>query len=339
MTPLEAAAHLCRLTGSANLAIYLGASRDTPPRELRVTLSMRRRRLQAMMHNPKHGAEARFVVRNGALLSEALDDLQAHLQDMTSRAEAQHLPAIEMMLRGMLTTGELPPSRLRRLRDGALELGVRPETFDQLWRRLAPARTAVTRPASTRRPARRPGVQRRPGAHARLRLREGATSDDLDAAYIERSSEATTEAERRRLQIAYRVLSHPAARQRYESGYAPVERPVPQRPARSPVPLRIVGPRIREIPMDRPDLVEIEVGVDVAGRADVLVDEAWLMVATASIDLAAPEPRFDVWVDRQRLPWSAGAASVRVRWEGHEASVEYRTPHFLFRMGRSLSLV
>ncbi len=334
MRPLQAAAELCRLTGKANLADFLGQPRDAPPAALLRALDQRKRWLQSMLTNPKYRLQAAFVLRHAAALREVCEDPEPHFQEMVEQAEQRHLPAIERMLQGLYTAGPIAPRRLDELRRGASELGVRGESFDRVLASVE-QRTMTAhrpRPRRTKAPTPRP---RRPEP-----LAEGGRAprgESLDATYQRRLRDATSDAERQRLAIARRVLAHPAARERYEVMLAtPSVGGPPSTNRGSATPegsiVFVSGALVREIPRRRPDEVTVVVSGDSAGTATVTCDVPWLTAHPSALQLVAGTHTIVVAVLRDELPWTARSGAVSVRSRESELQVEYRLPHFLYRM-------
>ncbi|MEN0066179.1 MAG: hypothetical protein AAGA48_28820 [Myxococcota bacterium] len=213
MNRLEVAAELCRLSLMPNLAAYLRKEVHAPSDQLVASLTARRRKLQSLQSNAKYRDEALLVMRNFAALCEVCEDLTDHLDDMARRAELRHLPAIEMMLRGLVVTGPLPPDRLLRLRQGAVALGIRRETFDEiatsLLARFRPEEQEAPQPTSPPMEAVESMESGSDSLWEELGTPAGASEDELEAAYALRMSETRDPDELRRIQIAHRVLSHP----------------------------------------------------------------------------------------------------------------------------------
>ena len=193
---------------------WLGLPVDAPPEELHEALKARRRQLQSMLANPKRQREASFVVRNIGSLDTAIDQIEAHIEDMARRAEAKHIPALELMIEGLLSTGHVDPVRYEQLLDRVLALGVREQTFRGLYERLSMRRAPITRASSA------------PSGdvtlYERLGLRAEASAEEIRQAISGRLSAITgdspeADAERTRILIADAVLQNPGARRLYDA--------------------------------------------------------------------------------------------------------------------------
>ena len=127
------------------------------------------------------------------------------------------------------------------------------------------------------------------------------------------------------------MLAHPAARERYDrrSGRA----------LRSgATTLRIVGRRVRPLPDDRTDVIEVQVEPPTHAVVSVAADQPWIRPTTHQLHLGAAAPRVVISFDDRQLPWRSGRGTVVFRLGDQEERVEYRSPHLLHRIGRTLNL-
>ncbi|MEO0604452.1 MAG: hypothetical protein AAF211_23665 [Myxococcota bacterium] len=344
MDRLQVAAELCRLSRMPNLAVYLRQEVDAPADRLLGALDVRRRILQGRASNPKYRQEAALVMHHYALLVDVCKDLGPHLEDMADRAEARHFAAIEMMLRGLLATGPLAPSRIARLREGAVSLGVRPAKFDQvvseLMARLRPDEVEeddeVTEPGSPPEPSPTslPPAPASPDVWATLGVSPSATPDEIEAAYQLRADEMLP-AERQRLDIAYRVLASPSARLRLLASRP--GRPVVGQGEEIDEPIQVLGPSIRSLP-DRSE--RIRVRIRTSGDRDLRIESevAWLEPVPDRLPLTPGVHVVEVRVHRELLPWSARTTTLRLVAPSSVSLLEYRVSHFLFRVARRLAM-
>lgn len=235
---LELAATFCDLVGRPNLLDYLGLPADSAPDVAQKKLRARRKYMQGMQSNPKYKAEAIFLIKNFSSLSEVLEQPVPYLADARRRSESQHLPVLEMTIKGALTGGTLNHDQEDYLRRNATELGVSEATFEVLLDRLA----------------RDAGV---PRANAGLRVSEGelknldlydvigaprhASHDELFRRYTEHRtsiqqlpSAEQRESERTRLEKAWKVLGDDVARQKYDLSWTRTGPPAVRRSFESP---------------------------------------------------------------------------------------------------------
>lgn len=195
MTPrqLDLAHEFCERVGKADLLDYLELGADASSEDARAALKARRRKMQGMQSNPKFRDEARLLIRNFQALDAVLAEPSEHVRDMGRRRESNHLPILEMTIRGVLAGGPLTTEQEAYLRANARELGVSESSFDALLARLqaeppgtpasARPRPISASPASARSTAatRTPAPPRSPRG-ADLREASGALGD-LSAPY------------------------------------------------------------------------------------------------------------------------------------------------------------
>lgn len=213
------------MVGAPNLPAYLGLPVTASTAELTAALQARRRLLQGMLANPKLQREASFVVKNMAALEATLQDVPGHVEAMIRRAETRHVPALELMLDGVLASGPLSPDRERQLLRGVLALGLREQTFRALLAR-AVERSGVTRAPAPSPPLPPTGAE--PTLYALLQVLPTAGAEEVRTALAERVNAAeSVGAARERLSIAGCVLLHPGARRLYDRhiGLAPTTEP------------------------------------------------------------------------------------------------------------------
>lgn len=217
---LELAAEFCKLVGAPNLLVYLGLDESADPGDARARLKARRKFMQGMQGNPKYKREALFLIRHFTGLCEVLNDVPGYISDAMRRAESEHLPVIEMTVRGVLAGGSLSDDQVQYLRRNAAELGVTEVTFWHVLNRVAaeigvPVHETPPSPASPPEPP--------VDLYTLLGIAPTANEDDVRIAYTRRLEELDEltdpeagEALRRRIEIARKVLQNEAARRSYD---------------------------------------------------------------------------------------------------------------------------
>jgi len=214
------AADFCKLVGAPHLLAYLGLPEDAAPEDARGKLKSRRKFMQGMQGNPKHKREALFLIRSYKALLGVLDDLPTYRADAARRAESEHLPVLEMTMRGVLASGGLTPEQEEYLKRNALDLGVTESTFYTILHQLAEElgiKTSDGIPA----PKAPPGADAPIDLYQLLGISPNATSDDIRIAHELRSGEVQSEdtdgeVQQKRIEIAGKVLSNEAARRHYD---------------------------------------------------------------------------------------------------------------------------
>ncbi len=217
---LETAAEFCKLVGSPHLLAYLGTDENADSGDARAKLKSRRKFMQGMQGNPKYKKEALFLIKHFSSLNEVLGDLPVYMADAGRRAESEHLPVLEMTMRGALAAGGLSADLEDYLRRNALELGVSESTYRELLHRIAkemgiPMRGGLPTPAPP------PGRDSPMDLYQLLGISPHAQLDEIRVAYEMRlgeldRSDPNSEALRRRIEIARKVLSNEAARRHYD---------------------------------------------------------------------------------------------------------------------------
>ena len=216
---LDLAAELCALVGAPSLFVYLEATEATDAAELRSRLKKRRKYMQGMQGNPKYKQEAVFLIKHFSALHDVLDDVSAYKADLRRRAESEHLPVLEMTIRGVLASGGLNADQYNFLRHNAIQLGIAEATFEEALRRAA-SESGIPMVGGLPTPTPAPMRNQATDLYAILGLDNRATVRQIEAAYAARRAEV----ERglpdpdmlRKLDIAKKVLSNEAARIQYD---------------------------------------------------------------------------------------------------------------------------
>jgi hypothetical protein len=220
---LEAAAEFCKTVGVPNLLVYLGLDESADLAEVRNKLKSRRKYMQGMQGNPKYKKEALLLIKHFQSLNDAVADLAEYLVDARRRAESEHLPIIEMTVRGVLAGGGLTTEQEEYLRRNALELGVTEATFRDVLIRVGRELAVPVKGPKDPTPAPPPDRESQIDLYTLLGITTNATEDDIRIAFKRRMAEleasGPSEAaarQRKRLEIAQKVLSNEAARRHYD---------------------------------------------------------------------------------------------------------------------------
>lgn len=337
---LDNAATFCKLVETPHLLAYLGLSEEVDPAEARAKLKSRRKFMQGMQANPKYRREALFLIKHFTSLSAVLEDSGTYLQDVQQRAESEHLPVLEMTVRGVLAGGGLGAKQEAYLRHNALELGISDGTFQHVLERIASEMeislggiAPTTLPTSL-------------DLYGLLGIDPRATPDEITAAYEQRLSELEADDPAlERLTFAKKVLSSEESRRHYDLTTArtgPPARTRESRPdlaetvrptsPRSKLPggasrLELLGDPVRSLPL-RSEPVEATIELRnggsgaMAGHAEA--DVPWLIVTPEQLDPTATEQTLRVRLDKATLPDDATAGVVTIETDrGERASVVF----------------
>ena len=353
---LELAAEFCKLVGSPNLLAYLGLDDSADAGEARSRLKSRRKFMQGMQGNPKYKKEALFLIKNFSSLNEVLGDVKAYGGDARRRAESEHLPVIEMTVRGVLAAGGLTTDQEDYLRRNAIELGVSENTFRELLTRVGKELGVPMKGPRDQTPGPPPHREHALDLYTLLGISPTANEDDIRIAHGRRMEDVARmpDAEaagalRKRIEIAQKVLSNEAARRHYDLTAARTGPPARAREFRPdqaatapPVRERTFepsaaapgGPRL-EILGDPVRPLRLRVGITVesivirnCGEGPmggvVAVDVPWMAVDPTRLDPAAVEQRISVQVDKADVPEAATNAVVTIQTDrGDRARVVY----------------
>lgn len=319
------------MVGVSDLLAYLGLDESADPAEIRIQLKARRKFMQGMQSNPKYKREALFLIKNFSSLNDVLADLPAYLGDARRRAESEHLPVIEMTMRGVLASGTVTDEQLAYLKRNASELGMSEQTFEELFERVS-LEFGVSSDAYTPRAAVPLGITPPPDGspvdlYQLLGISASANEDDVRIAYHKRLEELDNtnnvveqEAMRRRIEIARKVLENEAARRHYDLTAARTGPPARSRefrpdqaatappvqsrntgatpsklPARTgPARLEILGDPVRAIWPGRSVIVTIRNGGEAPMHGTVAADPPWLKATPAVLDPGAAEQNITV---------------------------------------------
>lgn len=220
---LEAAADFCKQAGVPNLLAYLGLDERADVAEVRNKLKSRRKYMQGMQGNPKYKKEALLLIKHFQSLNDAVGDLAVYLADARRRAESEHLPIIEMTVRGVLASGGLTSEQEEYLRRNALELGVSEATFRELLVRVGRELSVPVKGPKDPTPAPPPEREAQIDLYTLLGISSNATDDDVRIAHQRKMAEldasGPSEAankQRKRIEIAQKVLLNEAARRHYD---------------------------------------------------------------------------------------------------------------------------
>lgn len=236
---LDLAAEFCDLVGKPNLLEYLGLPESASPEALQKKLKARRKYMQGMQSNPKYRAEAIFLIKNFAALNGVLGSPLHYLEDARRRAESQHLPVLEMTIKGVLAGGSLNYDQEDYLRRNAVEIGVSEATFDEILDRLATA-------ANVRRAGAgltvTPEELKNVDFYRTLGVARHASRDEIYGRYRARTEEAKSlpdpaqrDALRTRIEKAWKVLSDEVSRQQYDLSWARTGPPARSRDVPRPI--------------------------------------------------------------------------------------------------------
>lgn len=221
---LELADEFCKLVGNAHLMEYLGLEPRVSAEEARSKLKKRRKYMQGMQSNPKYKNEALFLIKNFAALDAVLNDPTGYLDAVGRQQESEHLPILEMTIRGVLKGGQLTEDQEVYLRRNALELGLSERTFEDTLTRLA-AQAGIARPGQEE-DLEEIEVEEEPELtdhYGVLGVRPSASRDEIYDAYRARYREVRNLADRSKadrlyqaIDRAWQVLSDAGARDTYD---------------------------------------------------------------------------------------------------------------------------
>ncbi len=236
---LDLAAEFCELVGKPNLLAYLGLPEGASPEAAQKKLRARRKYMQGMQSNPKYRAEAIFLIKNFAALNAVLANPIPYLEDARRRAESQHIPILEMTIKGVLAGGSLNYDQEDYLRRNAIEIGVSEATFEELLDRLA--REAKV-PRATDRLTITPEEFRTTDFYQVLGVPRHASRDEIYARYRARAEEAKRlpdparrSALRTEIEKAWKVLSDEKSRREYDLAWTATGPPARTREVARPV--------------------------------------------------------------------------------------------------------
>lgn len=134
---LEVAHRFAELVGAPNLMEYLGLDPSASGDEVRAKLKERRKYMQGMQSNPKYKTQALFLIKNFGALDSVLTNPLAYLDDARRRQESEHLPVLEMTIKGVLKGGALNQDQVDFLGHQAKELGISEQTFQETLERVS----------------------------------------------------------------------------------------------------------------------------------------------------------------------------------------------------------
>jgi hypothetical protein len=351
----ELAAEFCALAGVPSLLHYLGAPDSDDATDLRARLKKRRKYMQGMQGNPKYKQEALLLIKHYTLFGEVLGELPAYRQDVRRRAESQHLPVLEMTIRGVLASGGLNGEQKDFLRHNALQLGIADVTFEETIKRLA-AEAGIPMMGGLPTPPPAPLRGQATDLYAILGVNNRATVADIDAAYAMRRRELESglpDADHlRKLDIARKVLSNEAARVQYDQTAARTGPPVKRREFEPPKPkatappvrprswspdapaatndarLEILGEPVRVMKLvgarNAVERVRIRNGGSGPMPGTAVADVPWVRVKPSALDPDATEQALEVTAIAGEAPEGASTAVVTVSTErGERARVVF----------------
>jgi hypothetical protein len=236
---LDLAADFCDLVGKPHLIAYLGLSETATPEALQKKLKARRKYMQGMQSNPKYRSEAIFLIKNFSALNSVLATPIPYLADASRRAESQHLPVLEMTIKGVLAGGSLNYDQEDYLRRNALELGVTEATFEEVLARLA-GEAGVER--ATEQLTVTPEEMKSVDFYRLLGVPRHASRDEIYGRYRSKKEEAKNlpdasqrDAARTRVEKAWKVLSDESRRQQYDLSWSRTGPPARNRDVVRPV--------------------------------------------------------------------------------------------------------
>jgi hypothetical protein len=210
---LELAAEFCKLAGKPNLLDYLGLKPETSPEEAQEALKKRRKYMQGMQANPKYKNEALLLIKHFSAFTALMNEPAAYYKEARKREESQHLPVLEMTIRGALRGGPLTPEQVDFLRRNATELGIGEDTFvgtlDKLVAEAGVVARPVTQPVQRQAtpvnqdvpPVRTAAVQ--PAPPSRPQQLQTGTLDEVDITDHYQVLGVTRDANKAQLQEAY----------------------------------------------------------------------------------------------------------------------------------------
>lgn len=144
---LELAAQFCEMIGFDDLVDFLGLEPGVPGAEAQAALKKKRTFYQSMQSNPKHADKAKFFIKHYRALNEVMGDPSAHLAHQQRSRNADKLPMLEMAIDSVLADGVFTPQEEAFIRESAENIGIDPETVDQILEERI-AKTGARRAAS-----------------------------------------------------------------------------------------------------------------------------------------------------------------------------------------------
>ncbi len=316
---LDLADQFCKLVGKPHLLAYLGLTEDASPEAAKKKLKARRKYMQGMQSNPKYKNEAIFLIKNFSALSKVLDTPIPYLKDAKRRAESQHLPVLEMTIKGVLAGGSLTHEQEDYLRRNALELGVSDVTFEEVLDRLC-REAGVDRASAALQIT--PEELKSVDFYHLLGVPRHASRDEIYARYRTKKEETTTisdprarESTRTRVEKAWKVLSNPETRQKYDLSWTrtgpparnrtvarpvqaatappirlrdqdPSQPPPTSQPSLTPARMEVLSERQQSVPIAAtPVTISIEVrnGGEMPLRGTIRSNAPWLKVLTTAL--------------------------------------------------------
>ncbi|MEZ4323158.1 MAG: DnaJ domain-containing protein [Myxococcota bacterium] len=236
---LDLADEFCKLVGKNHLLAYLGLPDDASPEAAQKKLKARRKYMQGMQSNPKYKTEAIFLIKNFGALSKVLETPIPYLKDAKRRAESQHMPVLEMTIKGVLAGGSLSHDQEDFLRRNAVEIGVSESTFEEVLERLS--REAGVERASASLTITAEELKTVDFYHL-LGVPRHASRDEIYARYRAKKEECKAladasqrESMRTRVEKAWKVLSDEATRQRYDLSWTRTGPPARNREVARPI--------------------------------------------------------------------------------------------------------
>ncbi|MCB9678412.1 MAG: DnaJ domain-containing protein [Alphaproteobacteria bacterium] len=315
---LDLADEFCKLVSKSHLLAYLGLPDDASPESAQKKLKARRKYMQGMQSNPKYKQEAIFLIKNFNALSKVLEDPIPYLKDAKRRAESQHLPVLEMTIKGVLAGGNLTHEQEDFLRRNAIELGVSENTFEDVLERLSKESGVARASASLTVTAEE---LKTVDFYHLLGVPRHASRDEIYARYRSKKEEcngitdpAQRESVRTKVEKAWKVLSDEATRQRYDLSWTrtgpparnrEVTRPVqastappiqlrgtspdptpPSVPSLAPARMEVLSERVQKVPVANASVtlsIEVRNGGEMPLRGTIASDQAWLRVLSPSL--------------------------------------------------------
>jgi hypothetical protein len=358
---LELAAEFCELVGKPNLLEYLGLPEDASPDAAQKKLKARRKYMQGMQSNPKYKAEAIFLIKHFSALSAVLETPLPYLKDARRRAESQHLPVLEMTVKGVLAGGTLSHDQEDYLRRSAAEIGVSEATFDELLERLA--RDAGVPRASAQLTI-SADEMKSTDFYLLLGVARHASRDEIYARYRQKKEECRDipdprqrDAARTKIEKGWKVLSEESSRRTYDMSWtrtgppararevarpkqvatAPPVRPRdadPSQPPPTAVAQKLAPARMEVLsePRQRVKLSATPVTVSIVVRnggeqplrGTIRSDRGWLQVITTALSPDVRQQSVQVQIDPTKLKGRSESGQVfLVSESGETASVEY----------------
>jgi hypothetical protein len=346
---LDLAAEFCSLVGAPDLLSYLGVEADADEASARSKLKKRRKYMQGMQGNPKYKQEALFLIKHFAALNEVLGDLPAYRAEARRRSESEHLPVLEMTVRGVLAGGGLTEEQEEFLRHNAIALGVSERTYEEILRRLAKeAGVPLVGGLPTPPPVPERGEAR--DLYQLLRIPPSASPSEVAEAYQQRRTEAEVSGKAspeliRKLDIAKKVLTNAAARQQYDltaartgppartrevvppSGpqYAATAPPVRRRGSHDPESLppgqrslssrlEVLGEPVRSVSVGggphTAEPIRLRNGGSGPMMGKVSADVPWVELSPTTLDPDAEEQQIEVTIDGSAVPEAAVSTAV-----------------------------